>query len=34
MIEAMNGYEENYEPKILYVFVDKRINTRFFEKDG
>jgi aubergine-like protein len=34
MIDTMKAYEANYEPKILYIFVDKRINTRFFELDG
>jgi aubergine len=31
MISAMENYEKDYKPKILYIFVDKRINTRFFE---
>ena len=34
MIAAMKAYTSGYDPKILYIFVDKRINTRFFEQDG
>ena len=34
MVDAMVGYHRNYNPKILYTFVDKRINTRFAEKEG
>jgi len=34
MIQAMEGFEPGYKPMILYIFVDKRINHRIFEKDG
>ncbi len=34
MIQAMTTYQQGYNPKILYVFVDKRINSRFAEKVG
>jgi aubergine-like protein len=33
-MEAIKGYAPNYDPKILYVFINKRITTRFFEKIG
>ena len=34
-MEAIKGYAPNYDPKILYMFINKRITTRFFEKiDG
>lgn len=33
MKHAMLGFQNNYNPKILYVFVNKRVNTRLFEKD-
>jgi hypothetical protein len=33
-MEAIKGYAPNYDPKILYVFINKRITTRFFEKFG
>lgn len=32
MVDAMQSYQAGYKPKILYTFVDKRINTRFVEK--
>lgn len=31
-MEAIKGYAPNYDPKILYMFINKRITTRFFEK--
>ena len=34
MVAAMTGFQKDYTPNILYVFVDKRINTRFCEKQG
>ena len=34
LMEAIKGYAPNYDPKILYVFINKRITTRFFEKFG
>ena len=33
-MEAIKGYAPNYDPKILYLFINKRITTRFFEKSG
>lgn len=30
----MTSYQAGYKPKLLYTFVDKRINTRFAEKCG
>jgi len=32
MIQTINGYTQNYAPKIMYCFVDKRITHRLFEK--
>lgn len=29
MLHAIHNFAKNYKPKILYIFVDKRINTRF-----
>jgi argonaute-like protein implicated in RNA metabolism and viral defense len=36
MSDAIKAHKPGYNPKILYVFVNKEINTRFFEmqKDG
>ena len=34
MIQAFKSYRQGYEPKILYVFVNKEINTRLFEPVG
>lgn len=34
MTQAIKSYREGYEPKILYIFVNKEINTRFFEAVG
>lgn len=34
MIDSMKAYEAGYDPKIIYVFVDKRISTRFFAAEG
>ncbi len=32
MCQAMATYQAGYKPKLLYTFVDKRINTRFAER--
>ena len=32
MCQAMSTYQAGYKPKLLYTFVDKRINTRFAER--
>lgn len=29
---AIQGFAQNYKPKILYIFVNKKITTRIFEK--
>jgi aubergine-like protein len=31
-MEAIKGYAPQYDPKILFMFINKRITTRFFEK--
>jgi hypothetical protein len=30
---AIENFQPDYNPKILYTFVDKKINTRFAEKN-
>lgn len=34
VIETIKAFSPGYTPKILYIFVDKIINTRFFAQDG
>jgi hypothetical protein len=34
MSEAIRSFKSGYAPKILYVFVNKETNTRFFEEIG
>lgn len=34
MSEAINSYRAGYMPSILYIFVNKETNARFFEKNG
>jgi len=34
MIDVFLKFDKKYKPKILYIFVDKRINTRFFCEDN
>lgn len=34
MTEALNNYRKGYLPKILYIFVNKETNARFFEQHG
>lgn len=32
IVQTINGYTQNYAPKIMYCFVDKKISHRLFEK--
>ena len=32
LMQAIKDYAPNYDPKILFIFINKRITTRFFEK--
>jgi aubergine len=34
MTEAIQAFKAGYMPKILYVFVNKETNSRFFETEG
>ena len=34
MTEAIRNYRTGFAPKILYVFVNKETNARFFEQSG
>jgi hypothetical protein len=34
MTEAIQSYKAGFAPKILYVFVNKETNARFFEQSG
>ena len=34
MLQAIKSFEPNYDPKILYMFINKRITTRLFEKNN
>jgi aubergine len=31
---AISNFQMDYQPKILYILVDKKINTRFVEKSN
>jgi len=34
IINVIQSYSSGYQPKILYVLVNKRISHRLFEKDN
>lgn len=34
VVQAVNAYQQNYRPRILYVFVDRNISHRLFYKDN
>jgi hypothetical protein len=34
VLDAVRGMNSNYNPKILYTFVDRNISHRLFEKDN
>ena len=34
MVDVFKKFDAKYNPKILYIFVDKKTNQRFFVEDG
>lgn len=34
MLDTIKAYQQGYEPKVLYVFVDRNVSHRLFYKNN